>query len=814
MRLIQLHLHPFAGTVNKTYQFGNGLNVICGNNEAGKSTMLKSLLLVLLESTNLTKTEFKNLVANYIPLGGDSINIDLKFEVAGIDYELKKSWGANNNSSLNAIGQASINNPEKVQFELFKLLNLNKSTVRDVLFTTQAKIASTIDGINEDAEIGSSLDQILRSVILNTGGIVPEALKLQLEEEYNGLIQNWKLDEDTPVIKTNNKGSFENKWEKGLGEILKIAYELYDKQNESKARVQYDERLSDITNKIIEIQEKVNKDSSFTDSHRPLLESLTIRKEINLEIENIESRKKELQEVQASWNAINASLPIMKTKLLVDEKQLSQLKNELDNAGKSEGALVKVSHFKKVVELKSKLEEITKLKNEAKAIEDPSVASVKKINELLIKSQGNLDALEAAQKFSVEIYPKKNIEVKIQKGDGLVEKIKLIQLNPLSIEVNKGFVYESEEVTIHVKSLTDQIGKLSEQIRELKMQLTHELLKYDVKDYEVLKQLNINYNKVVQDYDLARSRFDFAIAGTSFENLEKEVNELQNLPKTREKEIVEELYDDLIRKITTDKIKIQELEGDKYQYVNKYISLDNLDELRLGLRQEESSAKLKLAALPILEAGIEIESFRAEYKEKFDRLKENETLLNVKELERASHEGAVPTVLASELQDQIDLLQRQKEQKVEEAKAIKKVLNKLDDILSRAPVNPYENYENKLSEYLTALSGGKYQVSTNGGVTPNVIKNALSNLELPTQLLSQGTSGVLGLSLRLAMADYFLADQNGFLAFDDPMVDFDGNRQEFAAICLQQYAQNKQVLIFTCHETHAEQLGGHLINLN
>ena len=207
MKLIQLHLHPFAGTVNRTYNFENGLNVIFGDNEAGKTTMVKALLLALLESTDLTKSEFKNLITNHLPIGGDTINIDLQFEVSGVVYELKKSWGANNTSSLNAIGQAPINNPENVQVELFRLMNINKSTLKDVIFTTQAKIASTIEGINKNPEIGNSLDQILRSAIFNTGGIVPEALKAQLDEEYEDLVQNWKLDEDAPVIKSNNKGA-------------------------------------------------------------------------------------------------------------------------------------------------------------------------------------------------------------------------------------------------------------------------------------------------------------------------------------------------------------------------------------------------------------------------------------------------------------------------------------------------------------------------------------------------------------------------------------------------------------------------------
>ena len=161
----------------------------------------------------------------------------------------------------------------------------------------------------------------------------------------------------------------------------------------------------------------------------------------------------------------------------------------------------------------------------------------------------------------------------------------------------------------------------------------------------------------------------------------------------------------------------------------------------------------------------------------------------------------------------IELLKRKKNQKVEEAKALKKVLDKLADIMMRGTVNPYQPFANKLCEYLIRLSGGKYEISDNGMMTPVEIKKIDSNLSLPINMLSQGTSGILGLALRLAMADYFL-NGYGFLAFDDPMVDFDQNRQVYAAACLNEYSNEKQVLIFTCHHSHAEQLGGKLINLN
>ena len=239
-----------------------------------------------------------------------------------------------------------------------------------------------------------------------------------------------------------------------------------------------------------------------------------------------------------------------------------------------------------------------------------------------------------------------------------------------------------------------------------------------------------------------------------------------------------------------------------------------MDDLRLALKQEEITAKSNLDALPAIEEGLDIESFKEMYEATLFRLKANEGLLIAEELKRATLEGGQPEVLAYELQDEIDLLIRQKNQKTEEAKAIRRVLAKLDEILLRVPANPYQDYENNLTQYLNTLSGGKYEVATNGDVTPSVIKNSNTNLLLPIELLSEGTSGVLGLSLRLAMADYYLANQNGFLAFDDPMVHFDAGRQAHASQCFQQYAENKQVLIFTCHQSHANQLGGNLISLN
>ena len=67
--------------------------------------------------------------------------------------------------------------------------------------------------------------------------------------------------------------------------------------------------------------------------------------------------------------------------------------------------------------------------------------------------------------------------------------------------------------------------------------------------------------------------------------------------------------------------------------------------------------------------------------------------------------------------------------------------------------------------------------------------------------LSRGTREQLFLALRLALADYF--SRHGVdlpLALDDVLVNFDADRLSAAADVLADYAAQRQVIVFTCHE--------------
>lgn len=97
------------------------------------------------------------------------------------------------------------------------------------------------------------------------------------------------------------------------------------------------------------------------------------------------------------------------------------------------------------------------------------------------------------------------------------------------------------------------------------------------------------------------------------------------------------------------------------------------------------------------------------------------------------------------------------------------------------------------------------------GLLPRKIEGADRTLDV--SMLSHGTLDVLALAVRVGMAEYYLDGKDGFFLMDDPLVNLDPERQKAAAGCLRQFAGRRQTVILTCHPSHAELLGGNLIQL-
>ena len=68
--------------------------------------------------------------------------------------------------------------------------------------------------------------------------------------------------------------------------------------------------------------------------------------------------------------------------------------------------------------------------------------------------------------------------------------------------------------------------------------------------------------------------------------------------------------------------------------------------------------------------------------------------------------------------------------------------------------------------------------------------------------------------MRLAITKKSLEEKEGFVIMDDPLVDLDPDRQLKVAHAIKDFAEDKQLILLTCHPSHAKLLGGRQVELS
>ena len=106
----------------------------------------------------------------------------------------------------------------------------------------------------------------------------------------------------------------------------------------------------------------------------------------------------------------------------------------------------------------------------------------------------------------------------------------------------------------------------------------------------------------------------------------------------------------------------------------------------------------------------------------------------------------------------------------------------------------------RAGELFSALTGGKYEEVTLTRELEASAREAGAVLPRRAITLSQGTVDQLYLAVRLAVCELALpAEAPSPLVLDDALTDFDDGRLALALDCLRDLAQERQILLFTCH---------------
>jgi DNA repair protein SbcC/Rad50 len=812
MIIRSIRLNPFGGVSNKEISLEKGLNVIVGPNEAGKSTIYNGIQKALFTPSNLNKRTFDKEMKNHIPMGGgNTAKVEMQLLHNEKLYTLKKNWGGARRSELHLPDGSLISEENAVDEKLMSLLAAGPGTYKWILMSYQSGLAKTLDDLDNDSETLQSLGDIIRKTVLETDGVSVEKFKDEIEKLYLDHFEHWDHIQNYPE---NNKG-IENPYKKGVGKVLAAFYKKESLRSALDKARSYEEEL-DIINKNLEActLEIIEKDRYLKENEKAVNDARK-RQTKCLDLKLKEAEIFQSSKDSTDWITSENEIIRLKESLKPAEAKLEELEKERIKAKvKAENQAI-IQTLTRVEECKVKLDNAEEALKSTKRLEDTDLKIIRETLNKVDRLKASIEAGKLRARFAA----KKAFKLTVQK-DFEEEHTREVSVGEdFLLEAGGRLKLEHSEWKLEIYSGEEEVEKIIQSYEAAKQQRDNLLDKYGIQFLKEAEEINKNYNSVLNIANNAASNFEKELGNASYEELlrktEKIGTESSSDETTRSLDEIVKEYVKLEGEINNIKKQLKIDVEIIQKLTSKYESKDKLL-IKLGkasARKEELEKEISdLAPLP---DGIEGEEA---FIEKYDSTGKELKTHNDQKFEllhkHLNHEKEAPEQSAEELEKQLKEADDDSQIALRKAEAIARIRDLSRDLLAEIDSDTYEGLKKDLEKYISFITNGRHNyVEMDGrkGLPCGFVRN--DGAVLKYELLSAGTKDVFSLALRLSMASYFLKEASGFVILDDPLVDMDPERQKKTGEIIRKFAENKQVIIFTCHPTHAEILGGNNILL-
>lgn len=806
MIITKLKIRSFGCFGAKELEFKKGLNVILGPNEAGKSTAFNAIQKVLFTPVHLPKPRFEREIEKFIPIGGDTIHVELSFLRNKEPLTIKRTWGGTKRAELIFPDGSILTDEEEIMNQMDEILPAHPGTFKSVLMTYQSGLSKTIEELKvEYAETVHSLGDILRKAVMETDGVSVDKFKEKIQGLYDDYFNHWVEKKQCP-----EKGrGIENPWRKEVGHILKAFYDKEEvRVSLDKARG-FEKDLDAKNQQIAGCLKIISEKDRYIQENRKPVEDARERIVLNATLKTSDAEIDAMTTVSTDWLVRKSKIEELEGTIPGIEKSLKASEKEKQEAEIEEKNRAVREIFSKARPKKATLDDVIGKLQRAKKITKSDLDQIKNASLEVDKIKLTI----AAGKLSLQMKAKKEFTLSIRKDPDDNYHQKITPDEPLKIEAGGILELGHPDWQMEIISGEGNISELREKYKSAEENYSALLRKHDVETLEKATEINKIYEEHEDEVKKAMGILDSELGGESYEDLELKIKEIWLKKETRPLvKIVEELTD-MKNKVENSRKELTEHTKTVAGYQEKH---KDEKQLLLSLAKvlgEKEDIQAKIENLVPLPEGIDdIELFVNEYeKAKEDLEKEREKLNNLR-LERAELETRAPDVSAEELTKQLTEAEENFRRVLKKGEAISRIKDLTEKLLKEMDSATHLGLQKDLEQYISVMTGNRYeQVRMEEGLPEGFVRG--DGKVLTHELLSIGTRDVLSLALRLSMANYFLKEANGFLIMDDPLVNLDPERQKKAVEVLKEYAKQKQVLIFTCHPSHAKLLEGNRIEL-
>lgn len=807
MIIRKIILHPFAGSTYREVLFQSGLNVIEGPNDIGKSTLFRAIECILflpsrLRANTIEGRELKRL----IPIGGDHARISLEFEKQGAIFQLEKIWGPSPSSQLTLPDGKVLNTPEKIEEKLRELVPVPAGTFRSVLLTNHNALQRTVEELNKNPEALHSLGDTLRLSLNQSDGISIDRFKSVLQQKLEETFLNWEITTQSP-----KKGrGIENPWDR-QGSVLRAYYakELIRQKLIQTRTLEADlGDQSKCLSKKLELQAELR---TFILDHEKTVQSISERKNLELKLDQATQEANQLAKDFTTWNQSDADRKLLEPEVTRLESLIQSLQQELREARAEVGRKGFLVRFEKIENARKTFEELRHSFSQTAELTQENLTRIQNCASSIEKLKASL----LAAKLQVDLISKSVLDLIVQRDFESEKKEITSTTTPLVIRAGGKIRISSELFHLTVTSGDGKMEQLEAQLQKESEALNQLLNQLKLHSIEEAYERHEKWKHSKRLLDSAEIAFHALLSEDNYAILAQQFQTAQNSRPCRDPELIEKDYaathqlltkrkSDLAASIRT----IQEI-----QQRNRVQESFELTQRMVQKGVEQETLRTQILGLPPLPVEVK------ELQTMIDRFKQCQQALpaladEIRELTRIITE--IKTRMPEQSAQDFDRDHRQACENYERALKHGSALLRVSAVTQEIEAkngDHYREFRSHLEQVVNQMSHGKYGRSRMDGSIPQEFIRNTDGAQIPYAWLSAGTQDAFAMSLRLAMAKYFLKNTGGFILMDDPLVAMDPQKQGVAISLLRDFSKESQTILFTCHPSHAELLGGNRIRL-